>query len=331
MAKTIRAVSHEDQLSLVEHLDELRTRLLVSLFAFLFFFAICFWQNNAIINIVNGPFEKATSGQTQRGTLAKTASFQRKLADLATAQAAFSTAVANEEGISAGLKKQAESISKLAAQVSSSVPSSKREPVTLGVAEPFTQTFKVAGYAAILLSLPIILWQLYAFILPAFSPKERRVALPLMSMVPVLFIAGAVFAYFVVLPSAIKVLQNFNSDNFDILVQAKDLYKFTILTCVAMGALFQVPIGILLLTRMEIVSVQQLRSNRRYAILVIAVLAMLLPGTDPVTMILSMLPLLFLFEGSILIAGLMDRRARKHAAAEGDTEGLLDDTDEDDD
>jgi sec-independent protein translocase protein TatC len=143
-------------------------------------------------------------------------------------------------------------------------------------------------------------------------------ALPLMTLVPFLFVAGAVFAYYVVLPNAIKFLQNFNNDNFDILIQAKDLYRFTILTCMAMGALFQVPIGLLLLTRMEIVSVQQLRANRRYAILVIAVLAMLLPGTDPVTMLLSMLPLLVLFEGSILLAALLDRRAARHGAAGDD-------------
>jgi sec-independent protein translocase protein TatC len=112
------------------------------------------------------------------------------------------------------------------------------------------------------------------------------------------------------------VLQNFNSDNFDILVQARDLYRFTILTCIGVGALFQMPIGILALVRMDILSVEQLRAHRRYAILAIAVLAMLLPGTDPVTMLLSMLPLVVLYEGSILIAALLERRARRHADLE---------------
>ena len=138
--------------------------------------------------------------------------------------------------------------------------------------------------------------------------------------------AGAVFAYYVVLPNAIKVLQNFNSDNFDILVQAKDLYKFTILTCIALGALFQYPLGVIALVRMEILSVAQLRANRRYAVLVIAVLAMLLPGTDPITLILSMIPLLVLYEASILVAALLDRRARKHAG-DDDEPDLLSDED----
>ncbi len=329
MATTFRPVSHEDQLSLVEHLDELRTRLLVSLFAFAICFGLAFWQNDRVLDIVNRPFHVATQGVKAKGTLAKSATFQRNLGQLAKAQGALATSVAADDGASLATKARAVAVARIADQVAKGVPSSVREPVTLGVAEPFTATFKVAAYAAILLSLPIILWQLYAFVLPAFSPRERRVALPLMSMVPVLFVSGAVFAYFVVVPSAIRVLQNFNSDNFDILVQAKDLYKFTIMACIALGALFQVPIGILLLTRMEIISVAQLRANRRYAILVIAVLAMLLPGTDPVTMLLSMLPLIVLYEGSILIASFMDRRARKRAASAGDDDDdptvLLDD------
>jgi sec-independent protein translocase protein TatC len=186
-----------------------------------------------------------------------------------------------------------------------------RRPVTLGVGEPFAVTIKVSAYAALLLSLPVILWQAYAFVLPAFSPRERQVALPLMLAVPFLFMAGVVFAYLVVLPRAIDFLQNFNDDQFDILLQARDYYRFSILLLIVMGLLFQIPVGILAATRMGIVSVEQLRRNRRYALLVIAVLAMLLPGTDPITMVVSMLPLVLLYEGSILFAALLDRRSAR--------------------
>jgi sec-independent protein translocase protein TatC len=164
------------------------------------------------------------------------------------------------------------------------------------------------------LSLPLLLFQAYAFILPAFSREERQVALPLMAMVPVLFVAGAAFGYFIVLPSAVDFLQNFNDDNFDILLQARDYYRFAILVLIAMGLLFQIPVGILAVTRTGLVSVAQLRANRRYALLVIAVLAMFLPGTDPVTMLLAMAPLLVLYEGSILLAALLDRRRARTAA-----------------
>jgi sec-independent protein translocase protein TatC len=119
-----------------------------------------------------------------------------------------------------------------------------------------------------------------------------------------------------VLPNAINFLQNFNDDNFDILLQARDYYKFSIMVLAAMGVLFQVPIGILAVTRVGIVTPRQLRQNRRYAILVIAVVAMLLPGQDPVTMLLLMLPLVVLFEGSILLATLVDRRVERTRARE---------------
>lgn len=324
MATALRGVDHEDQLSLVEHLDELRTRILVSVFAFLLCFAICFWQNNAILKIVNRPFVKATSGQKKGGALAKTQTFNRLLGIYARRTGDFASAAAAQEGASAALKREAASLKKQGDLLARNIPPATRQPVTLGVAEPFTATFKVAAYAALLLSLPIILWQLYAFVLPAFSPRERQVALPLMLMVPFLFVAGVLMGYYIVLPSAIKVLQNFNSDNFDILIQAKDLYKFTILTCIALGGLFQYPLAVIGLVQMDILSVKQLRQNRRYAILVISILAMLLPGTDPITLILSMIPLLVLYEGSILVAAVLARRARKR---DDDDPDLLSDED----
>jgi sec-independent protein translocase protein TatC len=157
---------------------------------------------------------------------------------------------------------------------------------------------------------------LYAFVLPAFSPTERQVALPLMLMVPFLFFAGVVFAYYLVLPAAVNFLQNFNDDNYDILLQARDYYKFAIMVLAAMGLLFQMPIVILAVTRMGILSTTQLRKNRRYAILVIAVIAMLMPGQDPVTMLSMMLPMIVLYEGSILLASLLDRRAARARARE---------------
>ena len=195
-------------------------------------------------------------------------------------------------------------------------PEEARKPVTLGVGEPFTATIRVAAYAALLIALPLILFQAYAFVLPAFSREERGVALPLMMMVPFLFLAGVVFGYFMVLPNAVNFLQNFNDDNYDILLQARDYYKFAITLLIAMGVAFQVPVGILAITRVGIVSVAQLRKNRRYAFLIVAVVAMLLPGQDPVTMLSLLVPLYLLYEGSILLASLLDRRAARKEAAE---------------
>jgi sec-independent protein translocase protein TatC len=309
--KVLRPVAHDEQLSLVEHLDELRTRLIVSISVLTVLFAVCFWQNDRILEIVNKPVEAANSSKKNANDpLEQAGVFQQSLRQSLLSAAAAQRALAADTGVDAQTRAKARAAAAQAEATAALTPAkATKKPVTLKVGEPFFATFKVAGYASVLLALPFLLWQLYAFVLPAFSPTERKVALPMMSMVPFLFYGGVAFAYFVVLPKAIDVLQNFNDDQFDILIQATDLYKFSVMVCIAMGALFQIPVAILLLTRMNIVTVQQLRANRRYAILVIAVLAMLLPGTDPISMGLAMLPLLVLYEASILLAALLQRRA----------------------
>ena len=122
--------------------------------------------------------------------------------------------------------------------------------MTLGIGEPFTMTLAVAAMFAFLLAMPVILFQIYAFIIPAFTREERRAAIPLLSLIPFLFCAGVAFGYFLVLPPAVRFLQNFNTDEFNVLVQAKDYYKFVALTLLSTGVVFQVPVGILALTRL---------------------------------------------------------------------------------
>jgi sec-independent protein translocase protein TatC len=123
-----------------------------------------------------------------------------------------------------------------------------------------------------------------------------------------------IFGYFVVLPPAIRFLQTFNSSSFDVLVQAKPYYSFVTLTLLSLGILFQIPVGVLALTRAGVITTRQLRRNRRYAIVIIAVLAMLLPGTDPVTTLIEMVPLLVLYELSILLATWLDRATAQRDA-----------------
>ena len=236
MPQVTRPVDFEDRLTLVEHLDELRSRIIFSLAFFGVVLALCFWQNKELLEIANEPLPEG------------------------------------------------------------------RTPITFGVAEPFTTTLTVSAYAAILISLPVLLFQAYAFVLPALSPREKKVIFPFMLMAPVLFVCGVVFAYFVVVPAAAEFLLNFNEDQFNIEIRAREYYSFFALSEIAVGLLFQIPIGILAVTRLGIVTPQQIAENRRYAVLGIAVAAMLLPGTDPVTMIISMAPLLVLFEGSLLFA-----------------------------
>ena len=313
MATRLRPIGHDERLSLVDHLDELRKRLIFSLIVFTVLFGVCIWQNDAILDVMERPSDQALQRVSAGGgdPLEETSRYQAQQKKLLLQLAAVTRRQAlgeNDPELSRMLTELSATIRETAALTPSA---DVRRPVTLGVGEPFAVTIKVSAYAALLLSLPVLLWQLYAFVLPAFSPRERQVALPLMLAVPFLFIAGVVFAYLIVLPRAIDFLQNFNDDQFDILLQARDYYRFSILLLIVMGILFQIPVGILGATRMGIVSVAQLRKNRRYALLVIAVLAMLLPGTDPITMVVSMIPLVLLYEGSILFAALLDRRSER--------------------
>jgi len=313
----LRPVSHDDRLSLVEHLDELRTRLIICIAAFLVCFAVAFWQNGRLLHIMNRPLEQTAFQKGSQDPFEKAAGFQQKEKVLYLQMAAAYRALAADDAVSPETRAKFDTLARNAAATAAAVPPpTAKRPVTLGVGEPFTATFKVAAWAALLLAFPLILYQAYAFVLPAFDPREREVALPLMLGVPFLFIAGVVFAYYMVLPPAINFLQNFNDDSYDILLQARDFYSFEVMILLAMGALFQVPIGILAATRLGLITPRQLRKWRRYALVIIAVVAALLPGQDPVTMTMLMLPMLVLYEGSILFASLLDRRARRARARE---------------
>jgi len=320
MATKLKPIAHEDRLSIVEHLDELRTRIIICVLSFVVVGGICLWQDDRILEIVNQPLVEAQSGKPcdqTRDPLEQADCWQQAQKKLNLQIARTAKALAATDGTEPALRSQ---LSQLAAEAAASAEAtprgSPRRPVTLGVGEPLTATLTVAGYAALLITLPLLLYQLYAFVLPAFSPREREVAVPLMFLVPFLFYAGVVFAYYIVLPAAVSFLQNFNDDSFDVLLQARDYYKFSVMVLAAMGALFQMPIVILAITRMGILTPKQLRQNRRYAILVIAIVAALLPGGDPVTMLLIMLPIVLLYEVSILLASLLDRRAARRAAQE---------------
>jgi sec-independent protein translocase protein TatC len=235
--RRVKAISYEDEVSVVEHLDELRARIVVSLTVFGVALALCFWQNHLLLELANAP-----------------------------------------------------------------LPSAHHKLTTFGISEPFTTTMTVSAYGAIILSLPIILYQAYAYLLPAFSDHQRRTILPLLLLIPALFIAGIAFGYLVVLPAATKFLLNFNNSQFNIQVRAREYYSFFASTLLACGVVFQVPVGILAVTRLGIVKVRQLQQNRRYAYLGCAVLAAALPGVDPVSMLLETAPLIALYELSIVLA-----------------------------
>jgi sec-independent protein translocase protein TatC len=315
MATALRHVGHEDRLSLVEHLTELRVRIVVCLVVLAAATGFCMWQNHAVLKILNHPLNQ-TVDHGNKDPLVQSARYDQAVKAYILSQTVLYRRLALGQDDPATKRALNEVAAKGAVAAALAPEVRARQPVTLGVGEPFMETLKVSAYAGLLLSLPLILYQIYAFVLPAFSPRERQIAVPAMLGVPVLFIGGVVFGYFMVLPPAIRFLQNFNTDSFDVLIQAQPYYKFVIMLLAAMGLLFQIPVGILALTRVGIVTTRQLAKNRRYAVLAIAVIAMVLPGQDPVTMTMMMVPMYVLFEGSILISRLMDRRERRRAVAE---------------
>jgi len=320
MASAIRVIGHEDRLSLVDHLDELRTRLLVSLAALVVAFGVCMWQNGPLLSVINRPLDRQTEKAIRegRGPLGQVARTQQTVLTLAQQQLATLEALAGpHSGLSAAARQGIEGQQAALRAAIARLPHTPigNKPVTLGVGEPFTATATVALYFAILFALPLILFELYAFVLPAFSANERRIALPAMLLVPALFLVGLAFGYFVVLPAAVHFLQNFNSGSFNVLVQARDYYRFVAITLGLLGLVFQVPVGIVLATRAGLVTSRQLRKHRRYAVVLAAVVAAIAPG-DVVTMLLVMAPILVLYELSILVASVLERRLTDHGAGE---------------
>jgi sec-independent protein translocase protein TatC len=325
MATAIRPIGHEDRLSLIDHLDELRTRLIVSVIALGLAFGLCLWQNHALLHFINRPLDKQTVKQIRKGDgpLGQTALAQQGVLKVArdTEQIAAALSAAGS-GLSPAARAQiAAQIPRLRADVARipRVPQGNK-PVTLGIGEPFTTTITVTLFFALILALPLILFQLYGFILPAFSPNERRIALPLLTAIPFLFVIGVAFGYTVVLPAAVRFFQNFNSGEFNVLVQANQYYKFAATVLLAMGLVFQVPVAILGATRVGIVTPAQLRKHRRYAIVACAAVAAFLPG-DAVTLVLETVPLYLLYEASIVLAAFVARRDAAHQRAQSGPDG----------
>jgi sec-independent protein translocase protein TatC len=195
------------------------------------------------------------------------------------------------------------------------LPKQTPKPFTLGVAEPFLTVMKLCIWGALLLALPILLWQLWSFLAPAIDEFQQRRIVGLVVFASGLLVAGIVFGYFVALPAAVHYLTNFDSKEFNIQLRAKDYYSFTTMVLLAMGVVFELPVFVLSLVRLGIMSTRQLRSNRRMGYFVIACVGVALPGVDPITTVIEIVPLWVLYEGSIWLSVLMERRepARREA------------------
>src|SRR5205085_7257883 len=295
-AKVLRPIAHEDRLSVVDHLDALRSRMIVCLAALIVAFGVCFWQNHALLDVLNRALPHVSTSSGQHGLAAVPNESAKTRAGLLQAAAA-DRSLAASPGFSPAVRQQflraADGLTNAAKNLPRTASAQER-PITIGVGEPFTITLMVAVYFALLFALPLLIYEAYAFIIPALNSQERRIAFPVMVAGPALFITGVLFTYFVVLTPAIHFLQGYNSTRFDILVQAKSYYSFEVVTMLAVGVAFQLPLGLLALQQLGVINGRTLTRQWRYAAVIIAVIAAAMPGADPVTTGLETLPLILL-------------------------------------
>jgi sec-independent protein translocase protein TatC len=241
-----RRLRHGEEATLVEHLGELRARLIVSLGALAVAFIVTYVFHDRILDWLNRP-----------------------------------------------------------------LPDNLQKPVTFSPIEPFATSILVSLWAALLLALPVLFWQLWAFLAPAFEEHRQRSIALLVAFATLLGLGGVAFGYYVILPPAIHFLTNYDSAQYQILIRARDYYRFVSFVLIGVALAFEVPVFVLALVRLRILSAAQLRHTWRLGIFVMTVIGVILPGVDPVTTILSVIPLVLLYVLSIGLATFLEPRWRE--------------------
>jgi sec-independent protein translocase protein TatC len=235
----VRRVTPDEQLTLVEHLDELRSRIIVVLATLVVTMTVLFIFSGRVLHFLTGPI---------------------------------------------GHKKL----------------------LATGPLDQIMNAIAISIYGGLLIALPVLTYQLYAFVLPAF-PKEHHRPIKIMALfIPCLFLLGAVFGWLLVVPPALDFLLNYNSDQFIFLPKARDYISFIGLTLLAMGVVFELPVVMMTLARVGLVTSKLMRDHWRISIVGLAVLAMLLPGVDPISYVVEFIPLLVLYGLSYFLVKLVE-------------------------
>lgn len=184
----------------------------------------------------------------------------------------------------------------------------RNDLVTLGVTEPFTTAIKLSFYAAFALALPVILWQVWSFLAPAMERGTQRIVAAFVALATVLFAGGLAFSYYIAFPKALNFLTNYDEELYDVQIRASYYLSFAALMVLATALFFELPIFILALVRLGVLDSAKLRRNRRFGIVAVVALAILLPTVDPVSLAFEAIPLVVLFEASIWLSVLMEKR-----------------------
>jgi sec-independent protein translocase protein TatC len=191
------------------------------------------------------------------------------------------------------------------------LPPAHRHVAAFGVAEPFSVSLSVSLYAGLVLAVPVILWQAWSFLAPALDPAAERRILALAAFGLVLAVAGLAFGDGILLPRAVHWLTGYDTTHFRILIRASGYYSFVVSVLLGVVCVFELPLFVLALVNLGVLTSAGLRRNRRRGYFLVAAAALALPGPDPVTTVLELLPMWALFEGSIWLAVLAERRAAR--------------------
>lgn len=201
--------------------------------------------------------------------------------------------------------------------------------VFVAPAEAFWTHMKVALIAAIVIAIPILFWQLWSFLSPGLHKKEKRMAIPFVGITSLLFIVGTSFCFIVVLPFAMNFLLNFRSESLTPMISVERYVDFCLKFILAFGAIFELPVVLVFLTRMGIVSTDVLAKNRKYAVLMAFVVAAILtPTPDAFNQTLMAVPIIVLYEAGIWSSRILGRRRQRvqeEAVATSDNDAPADD------
>jgi sec-independent protein translocase protein TatC len=186
------------------------------------------------------------------------------------------------------------------------------ELIVTGVTEAFFVKLKLAFYAGFVLSFPVVFWAIWRFFKPALYPHERKYVYFLFPLAALLFVGGILFAYFGVLKLVLNFFIFIAGENLETMFKVDQYVSFVLAFTIPFGLVFELPIIVFLLTKIGIIKYKVLAKNRKYAMLIIAVLAAALtPGPDPLSQMLMAVPVYLLYEVSILVAWLTGREPRK--------------------
>jgi sec-independent protein translocase protein TatC len=191
--------------------------------------------------------------------------------------------------------------------------------IATSVTSPFMTPFKVAFFVALFAAIPVVLYQIWAFVAPGLYKREKRFAVPLLVSSVVLFYVGVVFAYFAVFPVMFNYLVGTSPQGVSYMPDMASYLDFVLTMFFAFGVAFEVPVAVVLLVLTGIVQVEKLASNRGYVIIGIFVVAAILTPPDAISQCIMAIPMYFLYEGGLVMARVM-QKMRREAAAEAEKE-----------